>query len=1129
MITKCPYCEQPLKITDTLKSGRYKCPYDNCLKVFFFDKDAVSLYKTEENNLGLIGIEKGIEKSINNLIAEFEIALEDEIKAVKTRGGDRVLYLKNGKFITEITGERVFQFNIERNIPVIDETPAQITIFGKNYRATIIRFLESKLEIRIVGFDGEEISAAELRIDATYILKKLKKALLSLNFNPQDNILALKTFNFLPVKCKQNLPNFILKNENGKELDSYQEDAMRSCLGNEVAFVHGPPGTGKTLTLVNVVNDIACNGYKVLVTCHTNIACDNIIEQFINYYHEKTIKNLLDNGKIIRIGTPILSKVKEFTLETLYQRLSEELIKEKEELSNKKSELLIIYQDYNQYKQAFFKKEQIKERINNSKGNINSIKENINEHLLNENYYDSIISKNEKLLSIAKKRNVVINFFKKTMPKHLRVVIHDSQVEKDKIKKKRLEEEEKLDLLLNELDKLNESLNFLMSEKLNSLPKDLELEKIENVLTKIEDSLKEINIKITNIDDKISELNKGLLENARILVSTLSKTFIDPVLMNRKFDVVVVDEASIAPLPMLFYICSLAKKKVLIFGDPKQLSPIKIADTIIAKKWLSKDIFQQAKATEATKEDQRIKVLNNQYRMHKEIFEIINNYFYSKYLNDKRPEIDQEYNKYNLKLIPKSEHRVIIIDTSNANSCMSLERTGPKSNSRYNLYHILIIEKLLHDLIESKYIKQEEIGIITPYRSQISFIREVLREYGFNNIDIGVVHSFQGIEKKYIIFDLVEAPIGRKIGVLVNDKHERYLEKDKSENAALRLLTVAFSRPKEKLTIISHNEHMLSKLPNDSVLRKIIYDLVKSNSVVDGSNLVPYYVPKDEDSEVTLFDTKELLNKEAILNQRSFYSYLIRDLENAKKEVIFISGYMSTSRIERLLPHFNYILSKGVNIKIFTKPPREQMSREEELEEIHCDLRNRGIEIFQHYGTHEKIVIIDNHILYAGSLNVLSFNNSSKEMMIRTDSEIKTKKMFSVLSKNYPKLKQYLSKDRQQGETEQPIDLTPEKFRNVLDIIRPKSKKFPKNKQEAQEYFVGMFTKLRWVIADDKRIPYFAVLYNKTIRSLINSPPKNIEELLLLPEFIRSRSNIGGYEKIILDILKEYTEIISNK
>jgi len=1126
MIEKCPYCEQPLKIPDTLKSGRYKCPYDNCLKVFFFNKDAFSLYKIEDNNLEVFGIEKGIEKSIKNLIAEFEKALEDEIKAVKTRGGDRVLYLKNGKFITEITGERVFQFNIERNIPVIDETPAQIIIYGRNYRATIIRYLESKLEIRIVGYDGEKITTAELKIDATYILKKLKTALLSLNCNPQDIILTLKTFNFLPAKCKENLPTFILKNENGKELDSYQEDTMRSCLGNEVTFVHGPPGTGKTLTLVNVVNDIVYNGYKVLVTCHTNIACDNVIEQFIKYSHEKTIKNLLDNGKIIRIGTPVLPNVKKYTLEVLYQRLNEELMKEKEELSNKKGQLLIIYQDYNQYKQAFFKKEKVKERIINCENNINSIKKSVSEHLSNENFYDSIISKNEKLLSIAEKRNVIINFFKKTMPKHIRVVIHDLQVEKDRIKKKRVEEEEKLDLLLDELDKLNASLNFIMSEKLNSLPEDIELEEIESVLTRTEDSLKEINLKITNIDDKISELNKGLLENARILVSTLSKTFIDPILMNRKFDVVVVDEASIAPLPMLFYVCSLAKKKVLVFGDPKQLSPIKIADTIIAKKWLSKDIFQQAKATEANKEDQRIKGLNNQYRMHKEIFEIINNYFYDKCLNDRRPEIDQDYKKYNLKLIPKSGDRVVIIDTSNANSCMSLEKTGSRSNSRYNLYHILIIERLLHDLIESKYIKQEEIGIITPYRSQISFIREVLREYRFNNIDIGTVHSFQGIEKKYIIFDLVEAPIGRKIGVLVNDKHEQYLGKDKSENAALRLLTVAFSRPREKLTIISHNEHMLSKLPNDSVLRKIIYDLIKSNSVIDGSNLVPYYVPKDEDSEATLFDTKELLDKETILNQRSFYSYLIKDLKNAKKEVIFISGYMGTSRIEKLLPYFNYILSKGVNIRIITKLPREQMSREEELEEIHCDLRNRGIEIFQHYGTHEKVVVIDNHILYAGSLNVLSFNNSSKEMMIRTDSEIKVKKVFSVLSKNYPKLKQYLSKDRQQVGIEQPTDLTPEKFKNVLDVIRPKNKKLPKNKQEAQEYYTSMFSKLRWVIADDKRIPYFAVLYNKTIRSLINNPPKNIEDLLLLPEFIRSRSNIRGYEKIILDILKEYTEII---
>jgi superfamily I DNA and/or RNA helicase len=119
-------------------------------------------------------------------------------------------------------------------------------------------------------------------------------------------------------------------------------------------------------------------------------------------------------------------------------------------------------------------------------------------------------------------------------------------------------------------------------------------------------------------------INKSLEE-----VITLAKTFTDPILMNKQFDVVAIDEASIAPLPMLFYVCSLAKEKAVIFGDPKQLAPIKLATTIAAEKWLKKDIFLEADAIEKNPKDPRIQSLNNQYRMHLPFIDCARGNFYS--------------------------------------------------------------------------------------------------------------------------------------------------------------------------------------------------------------------------------------------------------------------------------------------------------------------------------------------------------------------------------------------------------------------------------------------------------------------------------------------------------------------
>lgn len=1163
MIKKCPYCKKPIDLTDISKSGEYVCPYDDCSKTFFFDRDKGVLYKMEQLMGKIIEDEiiivcpnpdcrqklripktttilqitcpkcktffryppknEEAQHDISGLLTEFDKALEDEIKAVKTRGGDRTLVLKDGKFIGEIIGGSVYQFNVERKIPVADETPAQIEIMGKNYRASIISFLEFKLQVRIADFDGERIPFALLKIDATYVLRKLREVLPLLGTRTQNTVLALKVFNYIPLKCGVGKSMFALKDKNGEGPDTFQNKAIEICLGNEVAFIHGPPGTGKTRTLVNVVNDLANNGMKVLVSCHTNIACDNVIEHFIRYDHEETVKNLLNNGEIVRIGTPKLQdeRIKALTIEAIYERLSKELLEEKERLTNLMDSLVERNKKYYEYKQIFLECEKIMERIANCQENISASKAAIKKYIEKENELNQIISEKSELLSIVERRNAVINFFKGTKPKKIRELIANLSNEKASIIGDRLEEEKRLRLLLNELEKLN----IWFSEKFGSLPNGIKKEQIESVLIEIKNELIKIRAKIAEIDNKISKLNEGILNNAKVIVSTLAKTFTDSILMNRQFDVVVIDEASTAPLPMLFYVCSLAKEKILVFGDPKQLAPIKLANTIVAERWLKKDIFQEAGATGDSPDDPRIQSLDNQYRMHEEIFRIVNNNFYGK-LHNKRPEIDKNYHRYDNLLPSMPERRVVIIDTSNANACMSTEKTGPKSRSRYNLYHVQIIEEVLHELINGNCIEQEEIGVITPYRSQASFIREGLDDSGFEKIEVGTVHSFQGIEKKYIIFDLVEAPGGRKIGALVNDKHEAYLGKSSDENEALRLLTVAFSRPREKLLIISHNKHMLSNLPGHSVIRNIITDLIDRRAIIDGTHLVPYYVPADEYPDAVLFDEKELLEREAVFNQKSFYPHLLRDLKNAKKEVIFISGYMYTNRIEKLMPYLTDLLSRGVKIKIVTKPPREQMSREQELEELHHRLRNMGIEIYQHYGTHEKIVAIDGHILYAGSLNVLSFNHSSNEMMIRSDSKTRLQKVFSVLAKNYPRLKDYLIKT---GHVipEQPVDLTPEKFQSILDSVRPKHREIPKTEQEAKEYYRSMFVNLRWVIARDKRVPNFAVLFNDTIESILNNPPTTVEQLLSLPEFRRNRTNIRGYENIVLQILKEYREVIN--
>ena len=72
----------------------------------------------------------------------------------------------------------------------------------------------------------------------------------------------------------------------GFDLDQSQEAVLENICGLEhgdVSLVVGPPGSGKTEVIAKAADELATQGERVLVTSHTNIAVDNVVEKLANY------------------------------------------------------------------------------------------------------------------------------------------------------------------------------------------------------------------------------------------------------------------------------------------------------------------------------------------------------------------------------------------------------------------------------------------------------------------------------------------------------------------------------------------------------------------------------------------------------------------------------------------------------------------------------------------------------------------------------------------------------------------------------------------------------------------------------------------------------------------------------
>lgn len=136
-----------------------------------------------------------------------------------------------------------------------------------------------------------------------------------------------------------------------------------------------------------------------------------------------------------------------------------------------------------------------------------------------------------------------------------------------------------------------------------------------------------------------------------------------------------------------------------------------------------------------------------------------------------------------------------------------------------------------------------------------------------------------------------------------------------------------------------------------------------------------------------------------IFDETTFYDSFIRDLKNCKNGVIIESPYITTKRMNLLLPIFNKLVKRGIKITIITRSPKEHeknMAIQAERAIQNCEFL--GIQVLLCAGNHHrKLAILDRTILYEGSLNILS-QGYSREIMRRIYSEVLAKEMFDFLN-----------------------------------------------------------------------------------------------------------------------------------
>ena len=132
-----------------------------------------------------------------------------------------------------------------------------------------------------------------------------------------------------------------------------------------------------------------------------------------------------------------------------------------------------------------------------------------------------------------------------------------------------------------------------------------------------------------------------------------------------------------------------------------------------------------------------------------------------------------------------------------------------------------------------------------------------------------------------------------------------------------------------------------------------------------------------------------------LYTEQTFYRAFMRDLSLCTSEAIIESPFITSNRVASLLPIFGKMRSRGVKVTVITRHPAEH-SAPYDTQAAHAvdRLLDLGVQVIYMGGHHRKLAIIDRRLLWEGSLNMLSQNDSC-EIMRRIESSDLAEQIYS--------------------------------------------------------------------------------------------------------------------------------------
>ena len=134
-----------------------------------------------------------------------------------------------------------------------------------------------------------------------------------------------------------------------------------------------------------------------------------------------------------------------------------------------------------------------------------------------------------------------------------------------------------------------------------------------------------------------------------------------------------------------------------------------------------------------------------------------------------------------------------------------------------------------------------------------------------------------------------------------------------------------------------------------------------------------------------------------IFDKNSFFPVYSNDIVNAQREIFIVSPFVTRRRVEQMLQYIKTAAGNNVKVIIMTRPCEDFKERDRLILQHTFDaLKNEGVNLLYKSNIHQKFAVIDERIVWYGSINLLSFGNAEESIMRLESSNIANELMKSI-------------------------------------------------------------------------------------------------------------------------------------